>query len=162
MNSPTIKNDLNVFKRIWNFVYHFLNGLYSGIPVCCIYHFCKLDFKYLTPTGFLSSWMYGDVPTPDNNGNIHGPYNAANYCRCHKCRDENHKKRCKNNGNIFGRYLSPFYHHRDVRLKHDGDGIKLVEFRILPPSLWEYKKNENGEIIFRRQREEILWASYES
>lgn len=137
MNPPTIKNDLNILKRIWNFIYHFLNGIYSGIPICCVYHFCRLDFKYLTPTGFLSSWLYGDVPIPDNNGNIHGPYNATNYCRCYKCRGHDHKRRCKNNGNIFGRYLSPFYPCRDVVLDYVKNNIKMVDIKT-KEVLWRH------------------------
>ena len=62
-------------------LYHFLNGLWSNIPVCCIVYWCR---------GFHG--MYRDFPDPH--------YREANYVRCNRCATTRRIQKIHANGRI--------------------------------------------------------------
>lgn len=62
-------------------LYHFLNGVWSGIPVCCVAYWCK---------GFHG--LNRDIPDPH--------YRETYYIRCNHCAAERHITTIRNNGRV--------------------------------------------------------------
>lgn len=148
LDTPMVKNPLGVVKKCWNFIYHYINGWYSGIPKCCIRHFCNLDWQYATPTSFLSEWLYGSK-------------DGANYVRCSKCRDEGYEVKLKKAGNFFPKSIKPFYCGKNIDLRN----IVVTKKRSSWRDFDQEHYHEDGprklvELDENRSEKRVLWYSY--
>lgn len=81
-----IKNEEPILLKLLSYFVTFVDGVYSGIPFCCIRHFCYLEWKYLTPTASLAHHFrtgYYDVNEGDRKV-------FADYVLCDKCYHNEH------------------------------------------------------------------------
>lgn len=92
----TTDKDSNV-KKLKGVLGHLLNGIWSGIPICCTLHFCKLRWSGIHLIGGHEK---------KRRGNIH----RAQYVQCNKCFELDRVRPMKKNGVLykdssgFGRY----------------------------------------------------------
>jgi hypothetical protein len=90
---------LTLTQKVKRATYHSINGVRSGIPLCCTIHFVKLDWDGIKRIarsecerrGF--SWHH-DPARPKFDI-------EAEYCLCDKCFDNSRSKGIKKNGTIF-------------------------------------------------------------
>jgi hypothetical protein len=83
-------------KKVKAFIYDFVNGLHSGIPICCVWNYSKL-FGVVNKAVFLMG-EYGVDFYSDNK------IKHIGYVPCARCYKKNHFIRIKYNGKVL-RYL---------------------------------------------------------
>ena len=76
-------------------LYHYINGVRSGIPFCCVRFWVKSQAKY--PDGVAATLCKERYGVGLND--VH-EYEEANYVRCPKCFESGRDGRCKGNGTI--------------------------------------------------------------
>ena len=88
------------------FILNIINGLYSGIPVCCILFFSKRDLKKHN-VALETDIERGLTVVAEGGGYRTIPPSINHYVRCNKCFNTNHRVEIKKNGGW--RYsLKPF------------------------------------------------------
>lgn len=86
---------MSLNKKIRNAIYDFANGLYSGLPLCCIWFFVKKAYSS-THVGYETHIRRGGTPITWRTSSRHG------YVQCDKCYQKNHVVKQRNKGCIFG------------------------------------------------------------
>ncbi len=81
--------------KIREAIHHFINGIYSGYPLCCVINFIKLDWNGHCPNQHMEDLLGQDTVLSDDWLNDN---NCPMYVRCKKCRDNNHKIKFERKG----------------------------------------------------------------
>lgn len=83
-------------------LFHYINGIRSGIPFCCVKFWVREVNNYKRyPDGIGASLYQERYGVPfDIFGDDENDKELANYVRCHKCFETGRDGRCKDNGTI--------------------------------------------------------------
>jgi hypothetical protein len=83
-------------------IYHFINGIYSGIPICCSFFFTK---RYINNALVASEVAKERRLFAGGDGKvfrmIFSNKERADYVQCSRCFRENRIANLKDNGHIF-------------------------------------------------------------
>ena len=80
------------------FCKNFINGVYSGIPLCCVLYFCMATYKNpYRLVGLLSDRKRKNLlPNKEEQKTV-----ISDFVLCNKCFKKGKNKYCKDNGLIF-------------------------------------------------------------